>query len=235
MNKKVLTFSELMQLPGMQYINRTHRRTFSTNIFTSNAAEFRTALELHQNADAAVTMHMGGDRDLTHQFHREIARLLHNYLAGAMTLVDHTRVFVDKNYEHTSLRKEFKTRVDKAFANNPLTRFVQDLRNYMIHRGPPPVNLSVSLKKGENGILDATSQVGIKVSDLLEWKGWKAEAKTYLAAAGDVIDIYEIERDYTYIITSFHDELNELIRDFHAEEIAFFQSEYDAFQAGQDS
>jgi len=39
-------------------------------------------------------------------------------LAGAMTLVDHTRVFVEEFYIGTEVNKEFKNRIQREFSNN---------------------------------------------------------------------------------------------------------------------
>jgi hypothetical protein len=60
----------------------------------------------------------GRELDRNHQIMRVVNRLFHNFLAGAMTLVDHTRVFDDEFYLGTPVKKEFPNRVNRA---SPIT------------------------------------------------------------------------------------------------------------------
>jgi len=134
-----------MSSKGVEYLNHAYYRSFSLNIFAGNTESLLQALnKLGDPMEYAKSL-SSGDSESRHQVLREVSRLFHNFLAGAMTLVDHTRVFVDEFYLGTEVHKEFKARVNREFAQNPLTRFVQDLRNYMIHRGLPPLNRHLTI------------------------------------------------------------------------------------------
>lgn len=90
---------------------------------------------------------MKGFEDLysSHAVMREAVRRLHNFLAAAMTLVDHTRVMIAEHYTHTQVERNFKKGIEANFASNPMTRFIQDLRNYMVHCGMPPINRAAKM------------------------------------------------------------------------------------------
>jgi len=63
-------------------------------------------------------------------FQLEIVCLLHNYLASAKTLIDHTRILVEELYKNTDFWAEYEARKKETFIDSPLAQFVQNLRNY---------------------------------------------------------------------------------------------------------
>ncbi len=124
---------EISRSPGAQAygevrsIRRTHR------LFDANASELRAFLA--QYSDPVAMLHLW---DLNHPkrlaaFFDDFDRLLHNYLASAMTLRDHARILC-KRYrdEHRNFGDEYDTQIAANFGE-PRLRFIQDLRNYMLH------------------------------------------------------------------------------------------------------
>jgi hypothetical protein len=87
-----------MSSKGMEYLNRAHYRSFTRNIFVGNAEQLLHALNSLTDPMAYAKSLAGQVVDRNDQIMREVNRLFHNFLAGAMTLVDHTRVFVDEFY-----------------------------------------------------------------------------------------------------------------------------------------
>ena len=171
-----------------------------------------------------------------HQGLRETNRLFHNFLAGAMTLVDHTRVLVSEFYRGTEVNKEFKRRVDSDFATNPLTRFVQDLRNYMIHRGNLPLERHLTMKPlegGEPNQVTATTGLQLDVQQLREWKGWKLDAKKYLEAAGNKINLLELIENYRALVQKFREEFDQVLTDHHKSDLDYLHAMQAAFQANR--
>ncbi|HLC03070.1 MAG TPA: hypothetical protein VJK02_08545, partial [Anaerolineales bacterium] len=51
----------------------------------------------------------------------ELLTYLHNYLASAKTLVDHTRVMMNHAYEHHDFLGEYQSRVEADFTTDPLS------------------------------------------------------------------------------------------------------------------
>ncbi|MGD5528132.1 hypothetical protein QUS92_22505, partial [Xanthomonas citri pv. citri] len=116
------------------------------------------------------------DKQELHQLRGEVSRLLHNFLAAAKTLVDHTRVFMRAYYLGSPLEKAYQDKIAAEIANDELCRFVHDLRNYMLHCGAPPLSIWSSLGA------DRKTQAGVSfiIAPLTEWNGWTAPSKRFL-------------------------------------------------------
>ena len=71
------------------------------------------------------------------QVYKEVNRLFHNFLSSAKTLIEHTRIFMDTHFKNTSVNKEYTHKIKMEFSQDDLSRFIQDLRNYMLHQGLP--------------------------------------------------------------------------------------------------
>ncbi|MBR0748233.1 hypothetical protein JQ582_30305 [Bradyrhizobium japonicum] len=215
---------KMMSSKGMDYINRAHYRSFSRDIFRGNTNQLLNLLASLTDPLEYSALLAAKDLEKSHEVMREVSRLFHNFLAAAMTLVDHTRVFVDEYYLGTQVKREFSDRVNRTFANNPLTRFVQDLRNYMVHRGLPPVQRHLTVQPVEGGKLgETTAETGFQLStaDLLEWTGWKSDAKKYLAEAGMSIELLPLISRYRILIETFHNEFDDLLREHHKADLEF--------------
>ncbi len=60
------------------------------------------------------------NREAGNQAHREINRFVHNFAAGAMTLVEHTRVLIKQNYLDTIMQEDYTERVKTVLAGEPV-------------------------------------------------------------------------------------------------------------------
>lgn len=215
------SWAGLHQTPGVLFRNRMHARSFSVELFSVNASQLLTFLQ--SNADPKEMM--AGFQDLysSHDVMREAARRLHNFLAASMTLVDHTRVLIAENYIHTPIEKQFKRGIEANFASNPMTRFIQDLRNYMVHCGMPPLSRAAKftpIAGGEPGVMNGLVDWNLETAKLLEWKGWKSEAKKYLKSAPKEIDLVSLANAYRAAILDFHDRLDNLLNKHHEIDVA---------------
>lgn len=124
---------------------------------------------------------------------REPARRLHNFLASAGMLVDHTRSHIDRVYGKHSFREEYQQKMEDAFVSSDLAQFVQDLRNYNLHYALPmswtELNLSISSEA-----LPTLSGISFSLStdELLKWNKWSAGAKRFLEAHHGKISMKEM-------------------------------------------
>jgi hypothetical protein len=122
--------------------------------------------------------------DVADDVYATLDQRLHNYVASAGSLVDHTRRVV-KKYPGTHFAAEYETR-RRAVATEPVVGFIRDLRNYAVHRALPFLGHKVSFSGGGS---DITAEVLLGTPQLLAWDGWKAPAKDYLHRAGDSVDL----------------------------------------------
>lgn len=153
-------------------------------VFARNTTELIDLLKVPAtNIDASMLL-MGDDLHAAAPFWQELDQRLHNELASAVSLVDHTRRLL-KHYKDDAAhfvgeyidRNSSVTTLDESI-------FLRDLRNYLLHYGVAPVVQSLSL-----GPIDEVGMTGhsIKLSSsgLLRWKGWKAQSQVYLGRFED--------------------------------------------------
>lgn len=114
---------------------------------------------------------------------KEVTRLLHNYVASAKTLVERSRIFKRK-YLLDSENKEYDEKIDSLVAENPIVIFVQNLRNYLLHKGNPSI---VDHIKSEGN----TNNIALIPQKLLEWNKWDSDTKEYLKKFN--------EKEYLYL------------------------------------
>ena len=206
---------------GTVFINRAYSRTFSRNIFERNFQELVEATRSVSDSDHGLRLMSQENREAGRHVHREINRLVHNFVAGAKSLIDHTRVFMQEHYEGTSVANAYKRKVDATFANNPVAKFVQDLRNYMMHKGMPNSEMFVHFDNTGHATGDQI-ETGIRypTTSLVEWESWTAPAKAFLAAEGEYIDISSFAERYCAEVLPFHRWLDEELQNFHCEDLA---------------
>lgn len=150
----------------------------SWKIFERNTTELIELLKGPEtNLVLSLTL-MGDDREATQGFWQELDQRLHNQLAGAVSLVDHTRRLTAYYGEDApALVAEFERRNDEVFAMDEAA-FLRKLRNYLLHYGVPPIVQTQRLSMSEGGMTGHAIKLG--APHLLKWDGWSAQAKTYL-------------------------------------------------------
>jgi hypothetical protein len=203
---------------GMEHVNRSHQRTFTLNIFRMNAQELIEITRRVNDPDEGLRLMSQNNREAGQQTHREVTRRIHNFVAAALTLVEHTRIFMRQHYSDTSILDRYQAKVDAEFANEPLVKFVQDLRNFMLHKGLPGSEMFLNFKSNPdlpNGGGVLTTGIRIRAAQLLTWDGWSVPARTFIEKAGEFVDIRAFAEAYTDNIVSFHDWLQDELDQFH--------------------
>jgi hypothetical protein len=192
----------------MEHINRSHHRTFSLNIFRMNAQELIEIARRVNDPDEGIRLMAQDNREASQQTHREVTRRVHNFVAASLTLVEHTRIFMREHYSNTPTFDQYQAKVDAEFVNEPLVKFVQDLRNFMLHKGLPESEMFLNFESNpdlpDGGGVLATG-IRIKSDKLSAWAGWSAPARTFIESSGQYIDIRTFAEAYTDKIVSFHD------------------------------
>jgi len=204
---------------GMRFKNDQKRRTFSLNILYINGEELLAATERLHDPDVGAALLDGASREAGDQAHREFKRHLHNFVASAMTLVDHTRVMMKERYGDESVHAEIISQISNTVAKSPTCKFVQDMRNYIVHRGLPNSQIYKSFVNTGNDVFELKVGVQIPTSDLLDYKSWTAPAKAYIEQAGDYIDIRDLVADYLAQIRKLNEWLKLRLEDYHAADL----------------
>ncbi|TAI67146.1 hypothetical protein CWO89_04165 [Bradyrhizobium sp. Leo170] len=205
----------------MEHINRSHQRTFTLNIFRMNAQELIEITRRVNDPDEGIRLMAVANREAGSQTHREVTRRVHNFVAGALTLVEHTRIFMRENYSNTPMLDRYQAKVDADFKDQALVRFVQDLRNYILHNELPNSEMYMHFQSNPDHPEGGTLETGIHIrtAPLLEWRNWSAPARTFIESCGEFVDIRTFAESYTDSILSFHGWLQSELDQFHSADL----------------
>jgi len=171
----------------------------SLNIFWGNEEELKQKLQQHASPSSLKEFGGVDNREKLQEEFYEIIRLLHNYVASAKSLVDHTRRVAKKLLQDKHL-DTYQERIDLDFKEDPLAKFLHDLRNYLLHVSNPPVNRTTHFTPTH--IKSVGIELEVKV--LLEWDGWTKRSRDFLQGHEDNIDLTGVVAEYRGKLDAFY-------------------------------
>lgn len=134
----------------------------------------------------------------------EFTRLLHNFLASAKMLVDVTRRWVKELFSESEFWTIYQNEVSTRFVNNVQAQFLEDLRNFTLHRSLPLSTPELRFQEIDEHTLKSSVGVVLIKGYLLEWKEWSELAKLQFGMALErEIDIMFICGQYYENVTEF--------------------------------
>lgn len=218
---EALLYERIRASPGMKFLNKLHARSFSLNIFQMNALELTEATRKVRDPDLGTSLILEANREAAQQAHRELNRHIHNFVASAKSLVDHTRVFLKASYTESEVFETIQSKINRTFSESPVTAFVHDLRNYMMHKGLPNSQIFFHWRQDPSTNADAqlTSGVRFNTDSLAGWSSWTAPAKRYMEQCGEHIDIHRFTDEYVFAVTRFHAWLENTLREHHSADL----------------
>ena len=196
---------------GSKVLQKIRIHAISYHIFNGNHEELRRALETYHNPDFAIQLWALTSRRKLDLFQKELVRMLHNYLASAKTLVEHTRKFVRTQYFGTEFEKKYDSKVDEAF-HNPFCSFIMDLRDFILHNGLPQTSASFHFEREKP--LEFT--IKLDVGSLRNWDGWDPQAAQYLGTLGAEVVMDDLVQRYTSLVAGFYKWFAEELQSFHS-------------------
>jgi hypothetical protein len=131
----------------------------------------------------------------------EFVRRLYNFVASALSLVDHARRLYEKHYASTDIFDDYQSEIDTRFKNNPLHRFIQGLRNYCLHYEIPESWYEFENFHGK----EPKSSFFLPCHLLEQWDGWSSSAKTFIEKARPKIDVRAVIQQYGYAVNTFYE------------------------------
>lgn len=185
----------------------------SFQVFEGNSAELVKLLEPLEDPREALFKYANPDKsENLDNLIKETKRLLHNFLASAKSLIDHTRVIVNRLYpEDHEFRGEYQRKPNQDLANNMLQKFVQNLRNYTQHYTLPILALQIKFVSEPND-LSVTLRVDIEI--LKQWDNW-GSSRAYLDSLKDGLPIIALASTYYILIQDFYVWLSERQSEIH--------------------
>lgn len=212
---------KIYESKGMRFLNDQKMRSFSLNILYMNATTLVEESEKLSDPDIGIELMFVSNKDAGDQAHREINRHIHNFVAAAKTVVDHTRVMLNERYIETQIHQEINKRIIETVGASPVCKFVHDLRNFMVHKGLPNSEMYMQGSNvGPDGAMHFKTGVRIEVNSLLDFKSWTAPALKYIQQAGDYVEIDAFTKQYVDEVKALHSWLDIELTQHHAADLA---------------
>ncbi len=144
-------------------------------------------------------------REIAQDTFIEFTRLLHNFLASAKMLVDVTRRWVRQQFENSEFLEFYEKEVAARFANNVQAQFLEDLRNFTLHRTLPLSRPELRFQEIDEHTLKSSLGIVLLKKYLLEWKNWSELGRIQISMAFEgEVDIISICKQYFENVTEFN-------------------------------
>ena len=170
--------AEILAMPEHRLYQQLHGFSLSIYIFDRNFVDLKCLIEFLIKDPRARRLTASRNRDQLQTVQQEIIRFLHNFVASAQSLIDHTRKLHTKLYGESGF-PEYQQKVASEFKNDPLSQFVKCLRQYAEHYKAPEVAVVSSLSRNDTETTQRRS-VELLLEDLQAFEGWTSKAKQYL-------------------------------------------------------
>lgn len=205
---KINLFSELREQIensiGMKITLHNRRLIITYQIFLGNYNELKQALELLLNQEFALNIWAEENNDKLEQYQMNIVRLLHNFLAAAMTLKDHAGIFIKSiNWDtqlDTQFEAEYQEKVKQEFNNSGISRFMQKLRNFTLHVGIPTTVTQLRFSNKE----ELEYSIILDINKIKTWSGWEGVSKQYISQLKDETKLEDLVNEYAHKIIDFY-------------------------------
>lgn len=171
-------------------------------ILDSNHEKLQQLLSVCKNEKFIYNFNPHTNPQKFNAYFTEMYRLFHNFVAAAKTLIDHTRQHIDDLYSTTPFYQEYQTKLKSTISDIPVRIFIQDLRNYTLHKTLPLTQATYTLKPREQNQLSLA--ITLDVKKLKEWDKWKSKALEYINQSKSNISIAEICDEYFKLINVFY-------------------------------
>lgn len=196
----------------------TRLLTLDTNffVFERNYQDLKLAIEMFSKPERIPLLFDQGESQV---ILNHMIRFVHNYLAAAKTLVDHTRTLINDWYKETAFLDAYQSQIKIRFANNHLSGFIEDLRNYALHFNMPITGLRIEVRNNpETKVQTERVTFFIEKKTLIQWSNW-AKGKKFLLEADKEIVIEKLVDEYFQQVLDFHRWMHQQLEEIHSAEL----------------
>jgi hypothetical protein len=187
----------------------------SLGVFVRNCDELLGFLSTTDDPLTAIRLWAVQNREGFDRFLDEVDRLLHNVVAAAMSLREHTyrvRAKWLKLDQRDRIREEHDERVRQVFAESRTAQLVGGLRIIVQHRKLPRLLGHASHAPGQA----FESKIHLDSDDLLEWDGWSPAVRAFLQEGEEPVELDELVAEYREAVVSFHTWFGDAVRQRNA-------------------
>ena len=166
----------------------------------------------------------------------EFTRLLHNFLASVKMLIETTRRWVNEQFEGTEFLSAYQKQIDDRFLKNMQAKFLEDLRNFTLHRALPIAYPQIRFQEVNEHELKSSLGIVLIKQHLLEGDKWSELGRLQLQMElGNEVDIRPIIESYNSNVTEFTRWLSWQVRYQFSQEVDEINSIYKQTRKTEDS
>lgn len=146
----------------------------------------------------------------------ELSRTLHNFAASALGLRDHTLRLIRHHIPEKGLAEAIDAERKRQFVGDPLSDFINGLRQFMLHRDIPEIVLveGFDRESGHYQVLE------LRKTDLLDYEKWGAPAKLYFEQFKTAIPLSKTMEDYYGKVMGFQQWMRDQLFEQRREDFA---------------
>jgi len=211
---KLITWlrDELSKTKGTEVSDRLDWLDYCLFIFEENYKSIESYSSYTEQQNVAVQMF--ANRDYASKVQGTFVRHLHNFLVASKSLVEHTRASIRGWYSGTELFRKYEDQVRKTFLGDPLVSFIEDLRDYCVHKSP--IGIITHHRLGNE---EASNSTFIHKESILRWSGLSADGKQFLLLFESDVPIMEPIAAYRDKVVCFRRWLRHELENYHEKDI----------------
>lgn len=195
--------------PGGKVFSELESLHLSLRVFLDATYDLLSSINLFKSESENPDFWNRSRRIDSERLKVRIQRGIFSATMAAMALVDHTKIFSN----HFPV-EQYQEKINESFAENPLHKFVQGLRNFTTHVRIAKSNWVTKWDKEGRSIFFLFS-----VTDLNNWDGWHALSRTYIASNPEGINVEQLFHDYSKKVKSFHDSFRSRVWERSSEDL----------------
>jgi hypothetical protein len=223
--QKIKLMQELAAMPEYELYKELEGLSTSVYILDGNFSDLRRQIHYLTTDPKTESLFFVRNRDKLNWALRDVIRLIHNYVAASLSLIDHTRRLYDKLYANTGKFDDYQMKIQTEFAQDPLAQFVKGLRQHFQHYKAP--NLGINSFQNKAGKIIKT--IDLYKSDLLLFDSWGAVAKAYLEKVHDQVNVITLMTKYQSKVSRFYLWFQTRQEEIHKDEFERLKSKDDEF------
>ena len=194
-------------------------RVFNVSYYTfvTNHKQLKKAIQAFTDPDKVPEIWSVKNRRKLKVYQFEISRLLHNFLAAAISLTEHAKKLVTE--KEKGLRKKYLDK-KKEFLEQPLPEFVDQLRHYALHKRLPFLTSNVKMERTDASGFDVSASVSLSIQNLRKARDWSKKATSFLKGQKeDALPLDVVVDGYLEAVKGFYRWLVGAIEDAHREDL----------------
>jgi hypothetical protein len=172
-------------------------------IFDANYLNLGYVLDEFEQPTVFLKLWEERTRDRFDLFIDDVIRLFHNYLAGALTLLDHMDTLRDALYGDEGFSEEYQARWEERIGGPALPHFMEDLLVYMLHQGLPFALAELNFGRMGSGV-EVDSAIRLDADRLKDWEHWSEKGREYLGALSGKAKLHGLVKEYADTVAGFY-------------------------------